>query len=241
MSEKLHIYYPLKKSTVGECEEIKYSLRALETHLKADFDVTIIGYRPSWLDISKVRFIHYSQCDKRYQNALHAKEIMANIVDSFVVFNDDFYLISDVTADDLKQVYFLEDLNDTKNWGTRIYQQLMKKGFEEIKAKGYYGLSYATHTPRYYKSDIVKKIIYDEFDLWSKEFVAFENYYYNYIGAEKFAKLVKPIKIAKYDDGLFDPKETEGKIFLNFDEKGMESGIWDYVKNRFDKKSRFEQ
>jgi len=237
---KLHIVYPLRKSDYGDCDEFKYSLRALETHLKDDFDVTVVGYKPKWLDVKKVRYIYYGQCDKRYKNTLHAKDIAANIFDEFVIFNDDIYLIADIRADDLKQVYYLEDLNKTKNWGTRVYQQFLKKGFEEVKAKGLYGLSYATHTPRFYKSDKVREVIYDVFDLFSKDFVAFENYYYNYIGAEKYAKPVKPVKVARYNDTPFDPKEAEGKLFLNFDEVGMKSGIWDYVKQRFNEPSKFE-
>jgi len=187
-----------------------------------------------------VRYIYYGQCDKRYKNSLHIKDIMSNIVDEFVVFNDDIYLINDVTFDDLKQVYFLQDLNKVQRWGERIYQQFIKRGYDQIKAKGLYGMSYATHTPRYYKSDIVRKVIYEEFGLFEKDFVAFENYYYNYIHAEKFAKLVNPVKVGRYDKTKFTPQDADGKIYLNFDEAGMASGIWQYVINRFNKKSKFE-
>jgi len=240
MDKKVHILYPLIKSSVGECEELRYSLRSLEIHLKTDFDVTIIGYKPSWLNLKNVRYIYYGQCDKRYKNSLHAFDIMANIVDEFVVFNDDFYLLKNITAEDLKQVYYLQDLNKVRVWGNRIYQQFLKKGYNEIKAKGYYGLSYATHTPQYYKSNIVRKVIYEVFNLFEKDFVAFENYYYNYIGAEKFAKPVKDVKVARYDKTKFNPREADGKIYLNFDENGMASGIWSYVTKRFNKKSKFE-
>jgi len=239
--DKVHILYPLIKSSIGDCEELKYSLRSLETHLKTDFDVTIVGYRPKWLNISKVRYIYYGQCDKRYRNSLHAVDIMCNIVDEFVLFNDDFFLIKDITADDLKQIYYLQDLNKIKNWGTRFYQKKLKVGFEEIKKKGFYGLSYATHTPQFYKSDIVKKVIYEVFKLFEKdEFVAFENYYYNYVGAEKEAKQVYDVRVARYDKTSFKESEADGKIYLNFDESGAKSGIFDFVKNRFTKKSKFE-
>jgi predicted DNA-binding transcriptional regulator len=241
MDKKVHILYPLIKSSVGDCEELKYSLRSLETHLTIPFDVTIIGYKPKWLNISKVRYIYYGQCDDRYKNSLHAIDIMANIVDEFILFNDDFFIISDMTDKELKQIYYLQDLNKIKSWGKRWYQQMLKKGFEEIKAKGYYGFSYATHAPQFYKSEIVKKVIYDEFKLFEKEhFVAFENYYYNFIGAEKNAKQIYDYRVARYDKTPFKESEVIGKIFMNFDENGMNSGIWDYVKKRFNMKSKFE-
>lgn len=240
MDKKVHILYPLVKSSIGECEELRYSLRSIDEHIKAPFDVTIIGYKPQWLDTSKVRYIYYGQMDERYKNSLHAIDIMANIVDNFVLFNDDFYIINDITEKELTDIYYLQNLNQVINWGNRYYQQMLKQGFDEIKAKGLYGLSYATHAPQFYKSKIVREVIYNQFNLFDKNFVAFENFYYNYIKAEKVAKPIYDYRVARYDKTPFKEEECNDKIFLNFDEDGMKSGIWQYIVKRFNKKSKFE-
>ncbi len=236
----LHILYPLKKSSVGDCEELRYSLRSLEQNIKEPFDVTIIGYKPKWLNTKQVRYIYYSQCDKRYHNSLHAIDIMSNIVDEFILFNDDIYLLQPVTQETFKQIYYLQDLNKITNWGNRYYQQKLKEMFYDVKSKGLYGLNYATHTPYLFNSQKVREIIYDVFKLFEKEFVSFESYYYNYIGAEKVAKQIYPVRVARYDKTPFNPSVADGKIYLNFDEDGMQSGIWNFVKSKFNKKSKFE-
>lgn len=235
----LHIVYPLKKSSVGDCEEFKYSLRSIEKHVKCKYDVTLIGYKPKWLNASKVRYIYYGQCDEKERNILHARDIAANIFDEFVLFMDDFYLLTDFEYSDFEEIYYLEDLSKTKKWGNRHFQQMLKKMYHIMLKKGYPTYNYTTHAPRFLKSEIVKKVI-NEFDLFNDSFVSFESYYYNYIRAHTVAKPIKQYKVARYDSTPFNEKEAEGKIFLNFDEAGMQSGIWDYVKKRFNFKSSFE-
>jgi len=238
---KIHFVYPLKKSSVGDCEEFKYSLRCLESNVKDDFDVTVIGYQPKWLDISKVNIIRYPQCAYASKNTLLAFEIAANMFNDFVFMHDDFFINQKVTLEDLKTVLYLQDFNDIKTFGSRIFQQLLKILFEEVKQKGLYGLNYATHSPYYMESKYVKEVI-EEFNLWDKEkFASFEGYYYNYIRKEKEAVKMDKYKYGMYRQEVFDKNRADKSRFLNFDENGMVFGMFDYIKEKYNKKSIFEK
>ena len=237
--ELIHIVYPLKKSSVGDSDEIKYSLRSLEKHLKDPFDVTIIGYKPKWLDITKVKYIPSDETDNKENNILTSYLMAVNMYSEFVVFHDDYFLNNDVYYEDLKQTRYLQDFHNVKQFGPRKFQQGLKLCFEEVTEAGYRGLNYCTHTPMYFKSDIVKQVV-DKFDLLNRYFVSFESYYYNFIKAEKTAKQVDDVKVARYNAKLFRDKDAEGKLFVNFDEKGMLSGIYNYIMRKFPEKSKFE-
>jgi len=237
-----NIIIPLTKSSQGDCEELRYALRSIDTHFKCDnLKITLIGYKPKW--IQNVSHIAYDDSKfPRYKNAYNKIKIASKTFTDFIWWHDDMYLLKDVDCEFFKNNYFyLQDLKKVKRFGNRFYQQRLKDFLSICLLKGFPAYNYATHTPYYFKSvqiDIALKAFgIDK----TQECFFIENYVYNYYDKSSIAKQIYPYKVGRYDATSIDcEKDFKDKLFANFDEAGLKSGIFDCIKEKFKTKSRYE-
>ena len=232
-----HIVIPYRYS---EHEELKYVLRAIEENCFFDYDITIIGYKPEWA--TNINHIEYDDnAHKRYENLFNKISIAMKNFGSFFWWHDDEFLLKPVSIEELQRVYYLQDLKEVKKFGDRWFQQQLKDFKEEMERLYHPAYNYCTHTPFFFETKKLKEVL-DFFDITKNKTVTFiENYYFNYFKKHLDASKVHSIKIGKYDSTLIKEEEFEGKIFANFDEDGIESGIFSYLKDKFNTPSRFEK
>ena len=232
----MNIVIPLVKSD-NECEDLKYSLRSIEKNLIVDYSIIIIGYKPEW--IKNVKHIPFVDGGDRYGNVLNKIIIASLLYDEFVLFHDDMFIIKPLEIDELKTVYKLQDFKYIKKWGNKPFQKMLRIVYNMLIDKKLSTINYTTHTPFFYESNKVFRVI-EYFNLQCKKFVSFETLYYNYIGMQK-AKNVKKVKFGKYDNSVFNKEDVIGKTFLSCDEFGKKSGIFEYIKDVFKTKSKYEK
>lgn len=232
-----HIVMPYRFS---EYDELRYVIRSIEQNLKFDYDITIIGDLPEWA--TNIKHIPYNDTDyKRYENLFNKLEIAMNMYDKFIWWHDDEFVLKPITLDELKKVYYLQDLNDVGKFGSRWFQQELKRFRDKMNELDLPAYNYCTHTPFYFESDKLKEVL-DYFGITEKKELTFiENYYFNYFKKHNDAEKIYDVKIGRYDSKPIEPDEWENKIFANFDEDGIESGIFDKLKSMFNKPSKYEK
>ena len=232
-----HIVIPYRHS---DNDELRYVLRSIEKYCNFDYDITIIGDKPKWA--TNINHIPYDDTQyKRYENLYNKINIAINHFDSFFWWHDDEFVLKPVSVDDLKEIHFLQDLKEITKFGDRWFQQELKSFREDMEKRNMCAYNYCTHIPFYFESDKMRDVL-SFFGLNDKKEVVFiENYYYNYDESHKNGSKVHPIKVGRYGDKKFEESEAEGKRYLNFDEAGIKSGIFDFVKKQFDQPSKFEK
>ena len=232
-----HIVIPYRYS---EHEELRYVLRSIDQNCSFAYDITIIGYKPDW--VTNVNHIKYDDnAHKRYENLFNKISIAMENFESFFWWHDDEFLLKPILAEKLKRIYALQDLNQVDNFGDRWFQQQLKLFKEEMNNLHHPAHNYCTHTPFYFETRKLNEVL-GFFGISERKTVTFiENYYFNYFKKHLEAFLVHPIKIGKYDDTKITEEDFEGKIFANFDEDGIKSGIFDYLKDKFNTPSKFEK
>lgn len=232
-----HIVIPYRHSPEGE---LRYTLRSIEKYCNFDYDVTIIGEKPEWCK-NVIFFAYDDNAHKRYENLFNKLNIAMEHYDSFIWWHDDEYVLKPVTLEDLKQVYYLQELKKVKNFGERWFQQQLRIFKEEMDKIGLPAYNYCTHTPFYFEKDKLKEV-FEYFGIDKKKELTFvENYYFNYFKLQDKALQIYPYKIGRYDATEFNTEEAKDKIFANFDEAGIASGIFDWIKETFPVPSKFEK
>jgi len=230
-----HIVIPYRHSPY---EELRYALRSIEKNCNFAFDVTIIGEKPQWA--KNINHVPYDDsAHKRYENLFNKIHIAMDMFEEFIWWHDDEFLLKPQSFEDLKKVYYLQDLKKVKKFGNRWFQQQLKFFKEEMEKMGLPAYNYCSHTPFYFNSKELKETF--EFFKIDKEVTFVENYHFNRLGKHDEAILVYDVKVGKYDKSPFNPKDAEDKIFANFDEEGLKSGIFDWIKTQFPQKSSFEK
>lgn len=132
-------------------KELQYSLRSVEAHLPHK-SVWIYGDKPDniepdhFVDVLQTGFTAW----QRTTNML--KDICLNeeITDDFWLFNDDFFILSDVKS--IKPIYAgtLQDRIDeieSRHDGATVYTLQLKKAQRVLEADGYDTKNYAVHLP----------------------------------------------------------------------------------------------
>jgi len=225
--------------------ELMFSLRALEANFKGDFDITIIGDIPSWINTSSVLCIQHNIPSKeeypgKFINPRYL--LAADLYDDFMIIHDDMYMVNIVTPEDLWKVRYLEKdisykFTEEEYNSLTHHQKIMWNVHKELKEMGIaQNNNYVTHAPFGFNS---KKLLdlHRKVDL-SRQIII-ENYYYNFYGIEG-----EPI--GDYRSGHYKPEDIQVNKkakFLNHDEAGYIYHMWilDLLLKLFPKKSRFEK
>jgi len=242
----VHIVYPYKIPQDKRFGwELKYSLRSLEKNFKEDFDVTIIGEIPDWIDTTKVTCVLFDNdhLDCQRQSKINQKILKASeFFEEFIVFNDDIYLMKETSLQDLKIPRRIQDLD----FDFRVPKQ--PKSFKAQLRNSYYVLkdlgkqhkkNFVSHCPHFYKTGNIKEIQkFIDLAPISYPSVLFENIYFNFIGESG-----KSATGFRYGCWRENCKEYSGEQIFNHNENGSIKNqfIEEFLSNEFKEKSRFEK
>lgn len=131
-------------------EELRYSLRTLCEHYPHE-RVVIAGYKPSW--VTGVKYIHVPAVRgmlQKYPNVLRAIRAVCNhadITDSFVIMNDDFFFLRDMAhIPRLNRGSFAQFAQSYSRTGSR-YGAGAVQTLAILRHISQYPLSYELHAP----------------------------------------------------------------------------------------------
>ena len=250
------MFYPYLEG-VSKWEELRYSLRSVDKHLKADYDIWIVGDLPDW--ICNVRHIKHDKDTRQYMSATFdaiskvGKYILSDETpEIFIRMYDDVYFLGDRNIDDLSVMRFLFDYKEIMNKkhlsGGKLWRDAVMESVIQAKDKGLEGLMTETHCPEVFTKRNMKKV-FEIFEPLGFRLLT-STLYFNLFPFEKRIKDRKTERALFYgyeDDFSFGAGNLtqggweDGKFFLNHNDKGLTYELKDYIGKRFSEKCRFEK
>lgn len=142
----------------GENEELRYSIRSV-LKFYPEARIEVFGGKPSWYSGP---YTEINDFGNKFDNIKQCyKAICATSIDSFILMNDDFYLLKRVGSfcyyDNL-----LEDkiMSHTNRYGLSKYARVLMDANKQLKRMGIdQPLNYDIHTPMYFDTSLLSKII----------------------------------------------------------------------------------
>jgi hypothetical protein len=243
--KKWHIVYPYKLPDNPEFGwELKYSLRSLVANFVDDFDDTVIGDIPDWINQETVRCIELKNDNlpAQRQSKINQKILKATeLFEDFIVFNDDIFLMRSTLASDLQVPRKIGDLqfNFRKPKTPNSFTAQCRNSYYTLKDLGkQFKKNFVSHCPHYYETEKIKEI-QQHIDLAPISFpsVIFENIYFNFFG--EYGEESRGFRCGCWS---LKCKKYNGEQILNFDETGASHNPWikKIIEEKFNKKSRFE-
>lgn len=248
------VYYPFfQREAVWE--ELRYSLRSIEKHLKCDFRVVIVGDLPECIDLGKVLYIPHQRIEGVKENTLAdaiTKMLLycnnPDAADTFIRMYDDIYLLNDVTLDDIAHPKMMYDLSEMPlQYGTWWGQ--LRRTLETLQAHHAPTMSYESHFPDLFNKEWMLYVL-KEYDALERRLLI-TSLYFNSIGYFETALEYEEARgIQFYNDvdnrfytssGGNLEKKCAGKIYLNHNNSGLTQNLKSFLMNRFPTKSRFEK
>jgi hypothetical protein len=153
----------------GINEELKYSIRSVVESFP-DSKIWVVGGKPDWY---VGNYINVEQKESKYKNAVENLKTISTsdqISESFVLMNDDFYIIKKIDKiENFHGGYLLNKINlYQKLNGNSQYTRKLSGTYKKLKALGFENpLDYELHVPMIMEKEKLKIILelIDQF-LW---------------------------------------------------------------------------
>lgn len=153
----------------GINEELKYSIRSVVESFP-DSNIWVVGGKPDWY---VGNYIKVEQKESKYKNAvenLKTISVSDQISESFVLMNDDFYIIKKINKiENFHGGYLLNKINlYQKLNGNSQYTRKLSGTYKKLKALGFENpLDYELHVPMIMEKTKLKTVLelIDQF-LW---------------------------------------------------------------------------
>lgn len=255
----MDILYIYRHSAANDFE-IRHSLRSVERHLPYIRKVWILGDRPHFLTDDRSRIEHlphdYLAWIGRYQLPVRniflltfLGSLIPQIYPEFLVFCDDYFLLDNVSPDEIRKDRVLENLDDLKNRGTGLWKESLWRTYDLLKRLGYPVYNFETHCPNY----MTKTRVFEAFHAF-RDFVT-EDFYFGPVAFTVIQNHAVKLGRARLEfmaetnprAGFYKPTDLEtikaqceGKKFLNFDDGGFNDDMQRFLAERFPQPSKFE-
>ena len=155
----------------GDNEELRYSIRSAVKNLKFD-NLWVVGGKPDWYSGNYLRVIQNKSKYTNARNNLKAICTSSEISNSFILMNDDFYILNKVDNVPYMHGGMLSKKISTYNelTGNTRYVLMLKKTFANLSRKlGNNVLDYELHVPMVMQKEKLLKII-DVPDFWRSRY-----------------------------------------------------------------------
>ncbi|MCO6501349.1 MAG: hypothetical protein J5I47_13370 [Vicingus serpentipes] len=237
--------------------ELKYSLRSLEQHLKDPFRVWIVGDKPQWL--TNVKHIPHERtpnvwCTNCYDATSKLKLVLDHpeIGNEILWMYDDMYLLRDCKLNDLEVYLAVNHFNDLNHSSSGVHKELLFQTLRDLKDAGKTQWNCETHTPRLY-SKILLQTVWNKY-LPQDNRLLFSTLYFNDVFTDLTPHIMQkpdPFKAGFYGmDDAYSFKSNNikeintilsGKTFLNHNDKGLSVALQHVIEELFPDMSSFEK
>ena len=249
------VFYPYWESA-SEWEELRYSLRSVDQHLKTEYRVCIVGDLPHW--IQNVIHIPYTReyfvPNPSTYNALRMLQQFMNyaathdLPDGFIRMYDDIYFLQHRTLEDLKVTRVIRSGSEGTALisGGGLWRKQVADTVVLLKELGYQGNMTESHCPELFSAEKMQ-FIYTKFGLPENELIT-STLYYNVFPFDVTIVDRKVQRAIFYgEENAFSftsenvAEKCKGKYFLNHNDTGLNSELRRFIRNKFRVKSRFEK
>jgi len=245
----------------AEDREILVALRAIAQYAPWIRKIWVFGDRPAFLS-SEARIIESVPHELLawiggFRTPVRSTFLMffltallPELTEDYVVFSDDFILLRDWPEEDARRIRYLEDMSRLPSRGRGLWKDSLWRTYDTLRRLGYGSLNFETHVPVYMR----KRWVLDAYrDL--RDYVS-EDRYFGLLAATSILN-----HAAKHHDlplvhleaeqsraGFYGKppsmeeieRSTEGRQFLNFDDKGFGPDLRKFLEQRFPDRCQFE-
>lgn len=255
-SEKINVVYQWVAHP-ARWHELLYSVRSVAQNLQADFRLWVVGDSVPWL--TNYEWIpHAFIKDQKRNLSLNAATQMEKALrhpemgERIIYMYDDIVLLQPVTADDIAKPYAIADYsrmprNTDGNWRKSVWATM-----DALKAEGKTLMNGETHLPRFFSKTTMLEIL-ERYKVGENRLAAF-TLYLNNMGLSKrdFVMLNKfdTVKAGFYgledalgykcDSAALIRRVCEKKLFLNYNDSGLNPAMKEFLTQKFANKCRFE-
>lgn len=144
----IDVVYIVGTGSAWKNNELKYSIRSVEKHLKNVRDVWVVGYKPKFIN---TKHIQANDSGRTATESVYIKMKLAcnnpEISDDFLFFNDDYYLNKTYQAD--KYPFFYKELlSDTLSRRKQdSYYRAIENAFNSLTKKELPVKNFENHAP----------------------------------------------------------------------------------------------
>jgi hypothetical protein len=248
----IDVFYPYFERE-AKWNELIYSVRSLEKHFKEEFRVFIVGDLPK--NITGVTHIPHKRSEGMKENctfdAITKLLLYLNHPDAglhFIRMYDDICLINDVSGKEIARIKAISFHNEIPAHVRGTWSEQLKRTIAAVRAKGYPGINTESHFPEAFIGPYMKEIIQD-YSALENRLLTSTLYYNTWCLPESFHFFKKDYGIQFYGgtDGEFKSsnegdleQKCKGKLYLNYNNAGLNDNLKKFLMKRFPKKSRFE-
>ena len=238
------IVIPLSATGSGHDDlELRYALRAIEKNLLNYRDIIIVSDNPpKWL--KNVRIIKHPEMHRKAITLFHKwqKAAQNSDADNIILWTDDEVLMRKVNALSIPVLRIgIESMFSYH--GKSVWHRCLRQTAGALEDKGKPAFNCESHTPttiNRLKFIELEKIFENELSV--EPGVVTASLYHNYYGS-----VLQDMNIFK---ATFETKtsvrseikaKTEGKMFIGYSDVGFESGVKEFLQERFPDKSKYEK
>lgn len=227
----MDIMYPLGNGSRYNDDELRYSLRSVEKHLKGYDRVFIVGRLPHW--VRKESVVHIPKDDVgRKHESIYLKimaAIDAGISEVFQFWNDDHFLLQDLNAYAILDYY-----DNTIDYWAKKSTGKYRRSCEATRPGKYFDV----HTPILYSCDHFR-YVFDGID-WSSGDPLIKSTYAN-AKCGVFAEEISDLKI----NGEYTAEQIKamihGRMFFSIGNYSLYPAMRQVLNELYPNKSKYER
>jgi len=233
------LVYILSSGSVWQNNEIRYSLRSAEKHLKNFRKVFLVGKKPDFLNENVIE-IPYSDIYSNKARNIMAKIYRAasdkRITNNFILFNDDYFLLKDIDALNYPY-YFNDDLKNVLSRQFNSYKHYVEATIKVLKNVGKPTLNFDIHEPIIYNKVKFRKMVSSYNWNVPRGFIV-KSMYCNHFEINGVKKEDHKINYPYKIDML--KQINEGKDIFSIGDKSLSHSMRAYIMNLYPEKSKYE-
>lgn len=233
----MDIVYPIGRGSQWYNNELRFSLRSVEKHLKGFQNIYIVGLKPNFC--KNVIHAPYVEIHEKERNIMEKVKLACSIPElseDFIFMNDDHLICKDIEAKDIGFYYSMtiEEMILKRNAGFK-YRAAMENTIKNLEGKPH--LYYDIHTPIIYNKQKFVEVM--DFANWEvKHGNVVKSLYANSVDVEPIE--MGDIKI----NGRFTEQDLETKfeerLFISYSDRAICNSFKNILLKKYPNKSKYE-
>ncbi len=209
--ENIDIVYILGTGSRWCDNELRYSIRSVEKHVKNYRNIILVGQKPLFLN-DKITFIPAKDTSRnKAKNILHkvlAAVECQEVSENFMFINDDYFFVKDFDAQNCPYQYKC-NLEQTLEVNKTDYYLYAKTTMDVLKAKGFAYNNFDNHKPIIFNKQKMREVV--NMYNWDCQYgYILKSLYCNTLGIEGSHfpdhKVVRPLLYAAWLDIIAKPE-----------------------------------
>ena len=241
----MDVVYVLGKGSYWRDNELRYSLRSLEQHVRGYNKVVIVGECPKW--VKNVLHIPYPDLyhpltgkERNIMEKLREACRHPEVSDDFFACQDDYVFTQEIKVQGFPYYW---DIEMQVYIAGRIigdpYRESMENTFTALLLNGHNTLYFDIHVPIIYNKNRFRLIMQKHHDDWMLSYgCIIKSLYANSIKAEGMRLPDCKINSRRSRDEILE--KIKGRPVFSYGDAGLREDMKDLLKQMFPKKSKYE-